>query len=427
MSTPHTSTEARPGDEYGPRNRWAALGPGILMASAAIGGSHLVSSAQAGAVYQWQLIGLVILANLMKYPFFRFGAQYTAETGDSLVEGYANKGRAYLWVFFIFCMVSSVISTAGVTLLTAAIVHYAVPEDWGLSTPLLAVLIMASVLAILLGGRYKALDLLSKAIVVVLAIATVIAVVVAAMQGSQAAPGFEAPSPWTWASLAVLIALMGWMPAPIEISALNSLWIKAKQKATGQRRHPKDIVFDFNVGYVTSAVLALFFVALGALVQFGTGDEIAMASGAYVPQLIGMYGNTIGAWATPMITLIAFMAMYGTTITVVDGYARATGEALRLIQGRPELTRTMTTSWIIGIAVVGLAIVWWMSGSLAAMLSFAMISAFVMAPVFAWLNYTLVRDRADLTFTLRLLSWAGLVFLIGFTGIFLANLAGLVG
>lgn len=34
---------------------WKAFGPGILMASAAIGGSHLVSSTQAGALYGWQL------------------------------------------------------------------------------------------------------------------------------------------------------------------------------------------------------------------------------------------------------------------------------------------------------------------------------------------------------------------------------------
>ena len=59
------------------RSRLSALGPGLLMASAAIGGSHLVSSTQAGALYGWQLVGLLLLVNLMKYPFFRFGPQYT--------------------------------------------------------------------------------------------------------------------------------------------------------------------------------------------------------------------------------------------------------------------------------------------------------------------------------------------------------------
>ena len=51
-----------------------ALGPGILMASAAVGGSHIVASTQAGAIYGWQLAIIIILANLCKlsvFPFWR--------------------------------------------------------------------------------------------------------------------------------------------------------------------------------------------------------------------------------------------------------------------------------------------------------------------------------------------------------------------
>ena len=80
------------------QSTWAsklkAMGPGILMASAAVGGSHIVSSTQAGGSYGWSLLLLVILANVFKYPFFRFGAEYTADTGKTLVEGYAEKGKS---------------------------------------------------------------------------------------------------------------------------------------------------------------------------------------------------------------------------------------------------------------------------------------------------------------------------------------------
>ena len=55
------------------QSTWAsklkAMGPGILMASAAVGGSHIVSSTQAGGSYGWSLLLLVILANVFKYPF----------------------------------------------------------------------------------------------------------------------------------------------------------------------------------------------------------------------------------------------------------------------------------------------------------------------------------------------------------------------
>ena len=359
----------------------------------------------------------------MKYPFFRFGPQYTVEAGHSLVEGYALRGRAYLWVFFVLCAISSVISTAGVGLLAASILARFLPG--GVSITWLAIAMMLSVWLILLAGRYRTLDALTKLIVVVLTLGTVVTTVLAFAQGPQAEPGYVSPSPWTWASLSFLIALMGWMPAPIEISALNSLWITAKQRLV--RSSARDVIFDFNVGFVTSAVLALFFLAMGALVQHGTGMEVPTSGGAYIGQLIDMYGATIGDWVAPVVGLIAFACMYGTTISVVDGYARASAESVRLLRRRPEMTRPALVAWTSGIALVGLLIMIWMNAQLAGMLRFAMISAFITAPVFAWLNFSLVRGREDLSPILRWLSYAGLVFLAGFTVLFLAAEVGLVG
>lgn len=43
-----------------------AFGPGLVMAAAAIGVSHLVQSTRAGAEYGFSLIGIVLLVNLFK-------------------------------------------------------------------------------------------------------------------------------------------------------------------------------------------------------------------------------------------------------------------------------------------------------------------------------------------------------------------------
>ena len=134
-----------------------ALGPGIMMASAAVGGSHLIASTQAGALYGWQLALIIILTNLFKYPFFRFSAHYTLDTGKSLIEGYAEKSRVYLWVFLILCIASATINAGAVAIVTAAIVKMAIPSltfDAGM----VSVMIMVSCLLILASGRYKALD-----------------------------------------------------------------------------------------------------------------------------------------------------------------------------------------------------------------------------------------------------------------------------
>lgn len=44
-------------------------GPGVIMASSCVGGSHIIASTQAGAYYGWQLAGLIVLVNLLKYLF----------------------------------------------------------------------------------------------------------------------------------------------------------------------------------------------------------------------------------------------------------------------------------------------------------------------------------------------------------------------
>ncbi|WP_066643430.1 NRAMP family divalent metal transporter [Serinicoccus hydrothermalis] len=405
-------------------SRWAAMGPGLLAASAAIGASHLISSTQAGALFGWQLVWLIVLANVLKYPFFRFGPQYAAETGRSLVEGYARRGKAYLWVFFVLAAVSSVISTAGVALLCTVILAYLLPASWGLGVPLLATVLLGVTLVLLVGGHYKALDGVTKIIMVTLALSTVVAVVMAAGQGAVRQPGFEDPSPWTLATLPFLVAVIGWMPAPIEISALNSLWVKAK--AQGRRLAVRDVLFDFNTGYVVSTVLAVFFIGLGVFVQYGSGQELQMAGGAYIPQLMSMYGAAIGQWAVPLMALIAFACMFGTVISVVDGYARACAESVRLLRSRPEMSSRSKDLWITGISLIALAIVVWMSASLADMLRFAMVSAFLTAPVFAWLNFSIIRSERQLSGTMRVLSYVGLVFLVGFTLLFLASQFGLL-
>ena len=236
-----------------------ALGPGILMASAAVGGSHIVSSTQAGALYGWQLAILVLLINLFKYPFFRFGSQYTAENWKNLIEGYAEKGKAYLLVYFVLNVFSAIVNTAGVGILCAAIVASALPSSIALTTGQLTSIIIVIIWGMLLLGGYRFLDGLSKWIMTALTLATVAAVVIALFQHREYAPDFVVTSPWQMAALPFLVSLMGWMPAPIEISTINSLWSVEKRKTVDFNE--EDALFDFNVGYIGTAILAFFFLA----------------------------------------------------------------------------------------------------------------------------------------------------------------------
>lgn len=401
------------------KSKFRALGPGILMASAAVGGSHIVSSAQAGAIYGWQLALMIILINVFKYPFFRFGSQYTMENNKSLIEGYAEKGKGWLTVFFILNVFSAIVNTAGVGILCAAILYNISPNGFGLTISQLTTIIIVIIWAMLLIGGYKFLDTLAKWVMTSLTIATVVAVVIALFKHREYAPDFVAPSPWQMSALPFIVSLMGWMPCPIEISAINSMWQVEKRKEVNDMSL-NDAMFDFNVGYISTAILAIVFVALGALIQYGSGEEVLSASAAYIAQFVNMYASVLGDWSRLLITFIAFLCIFGTVITVVDGYSRANDETLRLLLGKKETSKKSLAIWISLTSIISLIIVYMFSGNVATMLRFAMIASFITTPFFALLNYTLVNNKHhQVKKWLKVMSIIGLVYLFGFALFFI--------
>ncbi len=392
------------------KSHLGALGPGILMATAAIGGSHLVASTQAGALFGWQLFWLILAVNVLKYPFFRFGMEYTLATKNSLVEGYKNKGPVYFYSFIGLNILAAVVNTAGVLLLTASLLHYALPVV--IEVTLLCWILLGVCLTILLLGHFKALDSVAKGIMGLLTLATVIALVIAFSNGPMAPADYIGPSPYELAMLSFMVALMGWMPAPIEISALSSLWLKEKQAQ--QVVTKSQGLFDFNVGYWLTACLALVFFSLGVLVQYGQSSSIELGGVAFAKQLIDMYALTIGEWARPLVSAIAFLCMFGTTLTVLDGYARTLNESHKLL-GFGQSKHSLNI-WLLLQALAGMAVILFFKSALGPMLTFAMTLAFVTTPVFAWLNFSLVRSEPAIKHSvlLRSLTWLGLVYLVGF-------------
>ncbi|MEJ2186296.1 MAG: divalent metal cation transporter, partial [Gemmatimonadota bacterium] len=97
---------------------WKSFGPGLLWAGAAIGVSHLVQSTRAGAEAGFALAGIILLALILKYPFFEYGPRYAAATGTSLVEGYGRIGRWAVWLYLLITLVTSVIVDGAIILFT---------------------------------------------------------------------------------------------------------------------------------------------------------------------------------------------------------------------------------------------------------------------------------------------------------------------
>ncbi|OCL82114.1 NRAMP family divalent metal transporter [Arcobacter porcinus] len=403
------------------KNTYKIFGPGILMATAAIGGSHLVASTQAGALFGWSLAIFILAVNFLKYPFFLANVKYTMATKKSLIEGYASLGNAWLWLFTILAVIAAVVNTAAVSMFAASLLGYFIPIQ--LTIKLLSLIIIVACLLILIAGKYNLLNNVSKIIMISLSLATIVAVSMAVVQeaNSNIVDDFISPSPWTLASLGFIVILTGWMPAPIEISSISSIWLKNQIRETNI--NSKNALLDFNVGFIGTAILAIFFLALGALVLHGSAYEFKDGI-AFADQLVTMYSSVIGDWSKLLIAFIAFACMFGTSITVIDGYGRAVAEAFSLIKSKKSASNKSVAIWTLFISIVGCLIILFFTSSMRTMLDFAMILSFSTTPIFAFLNYKLVKStklpkELQSGRFLNILSILGLIFLFGFLILFI--------
>ena len=129
------------------------------------------------------LAGVILLALIIKFPFFEYGPRYAAATGRSLVDGYRDIGAWALWLFSGLAVVTAVVHSAALLLFTAFLFQQA----FGLTAPLPLVGVVLYILCgtLLRAGRFRGFDLLVKLLVAVLAISTLAAAAVARCRGSS--------------------------------------------------------------------------------------------------------------------------------------------------------------------------------------------------------------------------------------------------
>ena len=390
------------------------IGPGLLFAGAAIGVSHVVQSTRAGADFGFGLIWALLLVNLFKYPFFQFGPRYASATGESLLDGYKKLGKPVLITYFLLTFATMFSIQTAVTIVTAGIAASLFGDVFSIET--WTVIILAICLLILLIGKYKLLDKLIKIIITTLTISTLAAVCFALFNNTQAI-SFEQILPENGIEVAFLIAFMGWMPAPLDISVWHSLWTIEKKKSSGEFS-PKSALFDFNVGYISTIVLGIAFLALGALVMFQSGETFSGSAGIFANQLLDMYTKSLGNWAYVFIGIAAFTTMFSTTLTTLDASSRAMAKTTQLLAG--DILKKGYLFWILILTVGTIIIFFFFASEMGLLIKVATILSFLTAPFYAIINYVLISSKHTPkewrpSKALHLLSILGIIFLVGFS------------
>jgi len=391
------------------------MGPGLLFAGAAIGVSHLVQSTTAGANYGLTLVIAVILANVLKFPIFEFAVRYANVKQESLIEGYRRLGKWAIILFGIITLGTMFGIQAAVTVVTAGLFEEV--TGWGNSTVWSIIILV--VCGLILGiGKYKFLDTLIKYIIVVLSLTTIIAVTVALIENPL--PGWGSFSFSNEIHIAFLLSLVGWMPAPFDLSVWQSMWVVEKLKLGKGKISLRDSLFDFNTGYWATMFLAMGFLLLGALILFGSEEKVSPVGAVFARQVIGIFTKNLGDWAYPIVGLAAITTMVSTVITCLDAFPRVL-TTLRKEPFRHPVLKGRNGYWFFMILVSVGAVIFisYLTSTMGQMVKIATIISFLTAPIIAVMNYMLVfrkdfpvEHRPNLF--MKYLSWVGIFFLTGF-------------
>ena len=398
-----------------------SLGPGLLFAGAAVGVSHLVQSTRAGADFGFGLLWALLIAAFFKYPFFQFGPRYAAATGETLLDGYKKLGKGVLVISYSISFITMFIIQAAVTIVTAGLAvnlfGFFDMVTWSLLITILSI-------TILLIGEYKLLDNLMKYVILLLTICTIIAVSVALIKNNQTFT-FTQVFPKGAIEITFLIAFLGWMPAPLDISIWQSIWSLEKERATLKKTTTKQAIFDFNVGYLGTIFLAVCFVILGALVMYNSGESFSNKGDVFAGQLITLYTENLGNLAYVFIAIAAFTTMFSTTITTLDASPRTMAKANDLLFS--EKIKLNYWFWILLLGIGTYIILRFFRNDMGLMVKIATILSFLTAPFYAILNFILISGKHTPkkyhpSLYMKILSVCGIIFLIGFSTWFLLNI-----
>ncbi|RPG54401.1 MAG: divalent metal cation transporter [Flavobacteriales bacterium] len=361
------------------------LGPGLLFAGAAIGVSHLVQSTRAGADFGFGLLWALLISIILKYPFFQYGSRFALATKMSLLDGYYKLGKIYLLIFFIISIGTIFTIQTAVTIVTASLATTILGDSQNLV--ILSTLIILLCFLILLFGNYKLLDNLIKIIILALTVSTLIALLVALIKNSNSF-NFSQVFPYK-TSIIFLAALIGWMPAPLDISVWQSLWIIEKRKSNTISFD--EGIFDFNVGYFGTFILGICFLSLGALVMFGSSVGFSDVGSIFAGQFIELYTSTLGESVYPIIVIAAFTTMFSTTLTTLDASPRSMYKSSQLLF--PKTNLLDYKFWLIVLSIGTICIFSFLLDEMGTLVQIATVLSFITAPFYAYLNLKLVTSN----------------------------------
>ncbi|MGK0495350.1 MAG: Mn2+/Fe2+ NRAMP family transporter [Maribacter sp.] len=218
-----------------------------------------------------------------------------------------------------------------------------------------------------------------------------------------------------------LIGLMGWMPTTVEASSWVSLWSIEKWK-NQKKPSLKESLQEFNLGYILTGILALFFMTIGWFTLYGTNTILSGNAVNFADQVVQLFTTHIGAWAYLFIAISAFATMFSTCMTAHDAVTRVSLDIIGLLRSnKPSInTKVNFAIGVVVLAVINFIVIAAFGANMGNLVALATFVSFVVAPIIGYMNLKNVMSN-DIPLEhrpnkkLRILTYLGIVFLSCFS------------
>lgn len=367
------------------------FGPGLMFAASAVGVSHLVQSTRGGAEFGPAILLVIILICLLKYPLFLFGAWYTTVTGNTIIEGYRRLGRWILYVIFGIYIFELPFAIAGISVASAGVLKSSLQLD--LSDEAGALLLVAACLLLSAFGRYRSLEQVARACVVLFLVCIVVGAAVAMLDNVNNYAFALEPLPLHADNLLFLVALAGWMPVGVGGAIGISLWVHAKHQRIGYRLPLRDVRLDFDLSYVIVIFTACCFALLGIYTLFASQNLLAGDSVAFTERLFAVLTSAFPQWVHVLIVIGANVVLLSSLVIVVDLLPRlATTLALTLFpqHASPRNQRRLHLAFIGYELLCVSLVVSLLLRSFTDFIDMVTSLGFLATPIIAWINHKVV-------------------------------------
>lgn len=330
--------------------RFKALGPGFLWMVSAAGSGELLFTPRVGAIYGYALLWAMVAAVTLKWVINREIGRYAVCTGTPILEGFATIPGPKNWAVWAILVPQAVVAVAALAGMAGAAATALMLVLPGSMTVWMVASLLAST-ALVLFGRYRAIEIVATIIGVTLGLAALIAASGTAPSLDSLAKGLVPSFPPN-VDHAEILPWLGFMLSGAAGMMWYSYWVvekgyggSASERTSGGGRDDErklagwlgQMTFDNSVAVVGTFLVTGAFLVLGTEIlapQKLVPEEDRVA--AVLGELLGERFGAVGFWF--MIAAV-FVGFWDTLLSDQDGHARLFTNGTRLLFSRAAKQR----------------------------------------------------------------------------------------